>query len=48
MEKVSWDDFPFPTDWKNKIQVPNHQPEYNFSWLKPIPISYSRTIIPFS
>ena len=21
--KVSWDDFPFPTEWKN---VPNHQP----------------------
>jgi hypothetical protein len=23
---VSWDDFPFPTEWKNKIHVPNHQP----------------------
>ena len=29
----------FPTEWKNKIHVPNHQPEYNFSWLKPIPIA---------
>jgi len=24
--KVSWDDFPFPTEWKNKSHVPNHQP----------------------
>ena len=26
---VSWDDFPFPTDWKNTIHVPNHQPGIN-------------------
>jgi hypothetical protein len=24
--KVSWDDFPFPTEWKHTIHVPNHQP----------------------
>jgi hypothetical protein len=25
--KVSWDDdIPFPTEWKNKSHVPNHQP----------------------
>jgi len=26
--KVSWDDFPFPTEWKKKIHVPKHQPGY--------------------
>ena len=24
--KVSWDDELFPTEWNNKIHVPNHQP----------------------
>ena len=24
----SWDDFPFPTEWKNNPNVPNHQPEH--------------------
>ena len=24
--KVSWDDKKFPTEWKNKSHVPNHQP----------------------
>ena len=23
--KVSWDDFPFPTEWKNDPNLPNHQ-----------------------
>jgi len=26
-EFVSWDDFPFPTEWKNHPNVPNHQAE---------------------
>ena len=26
-EFVSWDDFPFPTEWKNNPNVPNHQPD---------------------
>ena len=24
--KVTWDDMTFPTEWKNKVHVPNHQP----------------------
>ena len=27
MEFVSWDDFPFPTEWKIINNVPNHQPD---------------------
>jgi hypothetical protein len=27
MEFVSWDDVIIPTEWKNKIHVPNHQPD---------------------
>jgi len=27
MEFVSWDEITFPTEWKNKIHVPNHQPD---------------------
>jgi hypothetical protein len=30
--KVSWDDA-FPTEWKNKIHVPNHQPEVTMGLL---------------
>jgi len=28
---VSWD-YLFPTEWKNKIHVPNHQPGMQFWW----------------
>jgi hypothetical protein len=24
---------PFPTEWKNKIHVPNHQPENDVTWM---------------
>ena len=30
--RVSWGDFPFPTEWKNNPNVPNHQPVEIGKW----------------